>query len=317
MIPAWKWGKTEKHEKLELTPEEEGLQEKIRSIWSGILSGQVIEEHTDFFKSGAGSMDVTRLLEEVRELTGVEMENDDAYMNSTFSEFVKQLVLMSRGGEMTELEYDAVSTWLHALNVVYFGLICKYSLLPLSPLSPFLPLPSLFLSIFSCFSLTLSPLSPPLFLSLTLPPSIPPYLPSFLSPSQAVIRANNLEIRCPHQCFINNEFVDASDGKTYQTINPTDESAICELAASGAEDVEKAIKAAKVNTSVLEWLYTVLNGRMSCYQIKLCLTSIAIANTCTCTCTCNYHTRDNLQHAFEKGPWKTMNARDRGKLIHR
>ena len=65
-------------------------------------------------------------------------------------------------------------------------------------------------------------------------------------PLQAIIKANNLEICCPRQCFINNEFLDASDGKTYQTINPTDEAAICELAASGVEDVEKAIKAAKV-----------------------------------------------------------------------
>ena len=58
-------------------------------------------------------MDVTRLLEEVRELTGVEMENDDAYMNSTFTEFVKQLVLMNRGGQETKLEYDAVSSQTH------------------------------------------------------------------------------------------------------------------------------------------------------------------------------------------------------------
>ena len=46
-------------------------------------------------------MDVTRFLEEVREVTGVEMENDDMYMNSMFSEFVKQLVLTSRGGQDT------------------------------------------------------------------------------------------------------------------------------------------------------------------------------------------------------------------------
>ena len=109
MIPAWKWGKVEKHEKLELTPEEEQLQEKIRSIWSAILSGQAVEEHTDFFKSGAGSMDVTRLLEEVRELTGAELENDEVYMNSTFTEFVSQLVTINRGGQETQLEYDAVS----------------------------------------------------------------------------------------------------------------------------------------------------------------------------------------------------------------
>jgi formyltetrahydrofolate dehydrogenase len=115
MIPAWKWGKAEKHEKLELTPEEEQLQEKIRIIWSAILSGQAVEEHTDFFKSGAGSMDVIRLLEEVQEVTGVEMDYDDVYMNLTFVDFVKQLVLTSRGGQDTELEYDAVSLYIMLL----------------------------------------------------------------------------------------------------------------------------------------------------------------------------------------------------------
>ncbi|MCG8625510.1 MAG: aldehyde dehydrogenase family protein [Proteobacteria bacterium] len=52
--------------------------------------------------------------------------------------------------------------------------------------------------------------------------------------------------------------MDASDGKTYQTINPTDEAAICELAASGAQDVEKAIKAAKVRSRSYMCIYTVL-----------------------------------------------------------
>ena len=60
MIPAWKWGKMEKTEKLELSPEEETMQQKVKEVWSSILSGQVIEDSTDFFKSGAGSMDVTR-----------------------------------------------------------------------------------------------------------------------------------------------------------------------------------------------------------------------------------------------------------------
>lgn len=119
MIPASKWGKVEKHEKLELTPEEEKLQEKIRTIWSRILSGQIVEEHTDFFQCGAGSMDVTRLLEEVREMTGVEMQNDDVYMNSTFPDFIKQLVLISRGGMVTELKYNSVSLY-HDTSQVYF-----------------------------------------------------------------------------------------------------------------------------------------------------------------------------------------------------
>ena len=60
MIPAWKWGKMGKVEKLELTPEETAMKESVRAVWSSILSGQPVEDSTDFFKSGAGSMDVTR-----------------------------------------------------------------------------------------------------------------------------------------------------------------------------------------------------------------------------------------------------------------
>ena len=32
-----------------------------------------------------------------------------------------------------------------------------------------------------------------------------------------------MEVRFPNQLFINNEFVDSSDGKTFDTVNPTDE----------------------------------------------------------------------------------------------
>ena len=60
MIPASKWGKVEKVEKLELTPEEKQIQELIRATWSAILSLSTVDDQTDFFKSGAGSMDVTR-----------------------------------------------------------------------------------------------------------------------------------------------------------------------------------------------------------------------------------------------------------------
>ena len=59
MIPASKWGKVEKVEKLELTPEEEKMQEAVKGIWASIL-GVTVDEQTDFFRSGAGSMDVVR-----------------------------------------------------------------------------------------------------------------------------------------------------------------------------------------------------------------------------------------------------------------
>lgn len=31
-----------------------------------------------------------------------------------------------------------------------------------------------------------------------------------------------MTVKMPYQCFINGQFTDADDGKTYDTINPTD-----------------------------------------------------------------------------------------------
>ena len=99
------------------------------------------------------------------------------------------------------------------------------------------------------------------------------------------MRANNRELKFPNQLFINGEFKDAVDGKTYDTINPNDESVgyymtvmrctllycllqvICKVASGSEADVNQAVQAA--------------------------------------------------HDAFYKGPWGKMNARDRGALIHR
>ena len=47
---------------------------------------------------------------------------------------------------------------------------------------------------------------------------------SLISYSQCTLHANNRELKFPNQLFINGEFKDAIDGKTYDTINPNDES---------------------------------------------------------------------------------------------
>jgi len=49
-------------------------------------------------------------------------------------------------------------------------------------------------------------------------------LVQYLSCLQCTLHANNREMKFPNQLFINGEFKDAADGKTYDTINPTDES---------------------------------------------------------------------------------------------
>ncbi|KAL1916857.1 uncharacterized protein VTP21DRAFT_5561 [Calcarisporiella thermophila] len=45
--------------------------------------------------------------------------------------------------------------------------------------------------------------------------------------------------------FIANEFVPASDGKTFETFNPCTGTPICRVAEAGPEDIEKAVKAAE------------------------------------------------------------------------
>ena len=60
MIPAHKYGKQDENKKkLELTEDEKAMIPVVREVWSGILKID-IEDDTDFFASGAGSMDVVR-----------------------------------------------------------------------------------------------------------------------------------------------------------------------------------------------------------------------------------------------------------------
>ena len=60
MINANKFGKEDAGEsKLELTAEEENMIKELKIVWAGILNID-IEITTDFFKCGAGSMDVVR-----------------------------------------------------------------------------------------------------------------------------------------------------------------------------------------------------------------------------------------------------------------
>lgn len=93
---------------IQYTEEEKKLLECVREIWENILSCD-IDDDTDFFACGAGSMDVVRLVEEVKELFNTELENEDVFMAPAFTEFCLNVVLKSRGGVgQTEIEYKAV-----------------------------------------------------------------------------------------------------------------------------------------------------------------------------------------------------------------
>jgi len=53
------------------------------------------------------------------------------------------------------------------------------------------------------------------------------------------------EYEQPTGLFINNEFVKAVDGKSFEVINPTDESVICSVAEASEKDVDIAVAAAR------------------------------------------------------------------------
>lgn len=44
---------------------------------------------------------------------------------------------------------------------------------------------------------------------------------------QATKDINDMTLKMPYQCFINGQFEDAENGKTYNTVNPTDGSVGC------------------------------------------------------------------------------------------
>ncbi|XP_045409013.1 mitochondrial 10-formyltetrahydrofolate dehydrogenase [Lemur catta] len=183
MIPASQYFSAGETSVVELTAEEVKVAEIIKVIWAGILSNvSVIEDSTDFFKSGASSMDVVRLVEEIRQKCGgLQLQNEDVYMATKFEDFIQKVVRKLRGEDQeAELVVDYVSK-----------------------------------------------------------------------------EVNEMTVKMPYQCFINGQFTDADDGKTYDTINPTDGSTICKVSYASLADVDKAVAAAKDAFENGEW------GRMN------------------------------------------------------
>uniref|UniRef100_A0A3B4XHF9 10-formyltetrahydrofolate dehydrogenase n=1 Tax=Seriola lalandi dorsalis TaxID=1841481 RepID=A0A3B4XHF9_SERLL len=112
MIPASKYFSSGESTSVELTDDEKKMAEEIRNIWKGILSNvSAIEDTTDFFKSGAASMDVVRLVEEVKQkCAGVQLQNEDVYMSPSFQDFIQMFVRKLRGEDQEEeLVIDYVS----------------------------------------------------------------------------------------------------------------------------------------------------------------------------------------------------------------
>lgn len=66
------------------------------------------------------------------------------------------------------------------------------------------------------------------------------------------IQMNNMSLRFPRQLFIDGQFVNGH-GKPVNTINPHDESVICAVESADAEDVDRAVRAAKKAFEEGEW----------------------------------------------------------------
>ncbi|RMZ75845.1 hypothetical protein DV737_g5078, partial [Chaetothyriales sp. CBS 132003] len=64
---------------------------------------------------------------------------------------------------------------------------------------------------------------------------------------------NGKKITLPTGLFINNEFVKATGGQKITSINPTDESEITSVEAASADDVDKAVKAARAALTHPSW----------------------------------------------------------------
>ena len=95
---------------MQLSEEELGKQELVRQIWKNILSTEV-NENTDFFAAGAGSMDVVRLVEELKDKIGVSLQNEDVFMATKFQDFIQCVVSQLRGGsgqDKNQVQYEPV-----------------------------------------------------------------------------------------------------------------------------------------------------------------------------------------------------------------
>lgn len=68
----------------------------------------------------------------------------------------------------------------------------------------------------------------------------------------------------PTGLFINNEFVKSKSGRTFETINPTNEEVIASVYEGDAEDIDVAVKAAREALSSPEWadISTYERGRL-------------------------------------------------------
>lgn len=103
----------------------------------------------------------------------------------------------------------------------------------------------------------------------------------------------------PYQCFINGKFEDSENGKTYDSISPSDGSV------------------SRMTTLTLCSCTEIFHAMFS----GLCLTILTFNQV---ICKVSYASVGDVdravaaaKEAYENGPWGKMNPRDRGSLLYR
>uniref|UniRef100_A0A673AZU4 10-formyltetrahydrofolate dehydrogenase n=1 Tax=Sphaeramia orbicularis TaxID=375764 RepID=A0A673AZU4_9TELE len=120
MIAAAQYFRSGSSAAVELTEEEKTFAQQMRDVWQSILTNvSQIEDSTDFFKSGAASMDVVRLVEEVKlRASHCQLQNEDVYMNTTFQDFIQMCVRKLRGeDDEEELVVDYVEKNINNMTI--------------------------------------------------------------------------------------------------------------------------------------------------------------------------------------------------------
>ncbi|XP_034945649.1 mitochondrial 10-formyltetrahydrofolate dehydrogenase isoform X2 [Chelonus insularis] len=106
--------------KTEFNEEERQIVETLRIFWKDIL-GVDVEDSTDFFACGAGSMDVVRLVEQIKDLLGIVIQNTDVFMAPVFIEFASKVITTRHESSQVgkEVKYDAVEIHANNLNLKF------------------------------------------------------------------------------------------------------------------------------------------------------------------------------------------------------
>lgn len=211
---------------------------------------------------------VSRLVEEVKQnCAGVQLQSEDVYMATTFQDFIQMFVRKLRGEDQEEeLVIDYVSVVLLFVTIILLSNWIVYILR--------------FLLVVGCCVIVCHRIF------------------------QVTREVNNMTVKMPYQCFINGQFEDAENGKTYNTINPTDGSVNHLPIQTHTQTTHAHTLTEEVRFVLLERVWPLPPHQVIC---KVSYASVGDVDRAVAA----------AKEAYDNGPWGRMNPRDRGSLLYR